>query len=90
MMLRYCAKLKAIRYESTNLSKIVADKSHRVIAALVFINRMQGPYCELPERIKKRAAHSENFLGGQVCKGNLAFRLQQSTIVLSWTTLGTD
>ena len=29
-----------------------------------------------PERIKKRAAHSENFLGGLVCTGNLAFRLQ--------------
>ena len=25
---------------------------------------------------KKRAAHSENFLGGLVCTGNLAFRLQ--------------
>ena len=28
-------------------------------------------------RIKTRAAaHSENFLGGLVCTGNLAFRLQ--------------
>ena len=33
MMLRYCAKLKAIRYESTSLNRIVADKSHRVIVA---------------------------------------------------------
>ena len=33
-MLRYCANLKAIRYESTSLNRIVADKSHRVIAAL--------------------------------------------------------
>ena len=33
-MLRYCANLKAIRYESTNLNSIVADKSHRVIVAL--------------------------------------------------------
>ena len=33
-MLRYCANLKAIRYESTTLNRIVADKSHRVIAAL--------------------------------------------------------
>ena len=32
-MLRYCANLKAIRYESTSLNRIVADKSHRVIAA---------------------------------------------------------
>ena len=31
--------------------------------------------CE-PGRIKKRAAHSENFLGGLVCTRNLAFRLQ--------------
>ena len=34
LMLRYCANLKAIRYESTSLNKIVADKSHRVIVAL--------------------------------------------------------
>ena len=34
MMLRYCATLKAIRYESTSLNRIVADKSHRVIVAL--------------------------------------------------------
>ena len=33
LMLRYCANLKAIRYESTNLNRIVADKSHRVIVA---------------------------------------------------------
>ena len=33
MMLCYCAKLKAIRYESTGLSRIVADKSHSVIVA---------------------------------------------------------
>ena len=33
MMLRYCSKLKAIRYESTKLNRIVEDKSHRVIVA---------------------------------------------------------
>ena len=33
LMLRYCANLKAIRYESTSLNRIVADKSHFVIAA---------------------------------------------------------
>ena len=33
LMLRYCANLKAIRYESTRLNRIVADKSHRVIVA---------------------------------------------------------
>ena len=33
MMLRYCANLKAIRYESTSLNRIAADKSHRVIVA---------------------------------------------------------
>ena len=33
MMLRYCANLKAIRYVSTSLNRIVADKSHRVIVA---------------------------------------------------------
>ena len=34
MMLRYCENLKAIRYESTSLNRIVGDKSHRVIVAL--------------------------------------------------------
>ena len=33
LMLRYCANLKAIRYESTSFNRIVADKSHRVVAA---------------------------------------------------------
>ena len=33
LMPRYCANLKAIRYETTSLNRIVADKSHRVIAA---------------------------------------------------------
>ena len=32
-MLRYCANLKAIRYELTSLNRIVADKSHSVIVA---------------------------------------------------------
>ena len=34
LMLRYCVNLKAIRYESTSLKRIVADKLHRVIVAL--------------------------------------------------------
>ena len=33
LMLRYCADLKAIRYESTSLNTIVTDKSRRVIVA---------------------------------------------------------
>ena len=33
LMVRYCPNLKAIRYESTNLNRIVADKSHCVIVA---------------------------------------------------------
>ena len=33
LMLRYCANLKAIRYKSMSLKRIVADKSHRVIVA---------------------------------------------------------
>ena len=33
LMLHYCANLKAIRYESTSLDRIVADKSQRVIVA---------------------------------------------------------
>ena len=31
----YCSSLKAIRYESMSLNRIAADKSHRVIVALV-------------------------------------------------------
>ena len=34
LMLRHCGNLKAIRYESTSLNRIVADKSHLVILAL--------------------------------------------------------
>ena len=33
LMLRYCVNLKAIRYESMSLNRIVVDKSHRVIVA---------------------------------------------------------
>ena len=33
LMLRYCANLKAIRYESMSLNRIAADESHRVIVA---------------------------------------------------------
>ena len=33
LMLRYCANLKAMRYESTSFNRIAANKSHRVIAA---------------------------------------------------------
>ena len=35
LMLRYCANLKAIKYESTSSNRIVADKSHRVIVAKI-------------------------------------------------------
>ena len=35
MILRYCAKLKAVRYESKGLNRIVADKSGHVIVALL-------------------------------------------------------
>ena len=34
-MLHYCANLKAIRFESTSLDRIVADKLHRVIVAYI-------------------------------------------------------
>ena len=33
LMLRYCANLKAMRYESTSLNRIAADKLYRVIVA---------------------------------------------------------
>ena len=38
MIPRYCENLKAIRYESTSFNRIVADKSHHIIAALHFRN----------------------------------------------------
>ena len=44
-MLRYCADLKAIRYELTTLNRIVADKSHRVIIALSWVTQ-----CDLSDR----------------------------------------
>ena len=34
LMLHHCVNLKVIRYESTSLNRIAADKSHRVIVAL--------------------------------------------------------
>ena len=33
LMLRYCANLNAMRYESTSFNRIAADKSHSVIVA---------------------------------------------------------
>ena len=33
LMLRYCVNLKAMRYESKSMNRIVADKSHSVIVA---------------------------------------------------------
>ena len=33
LILRYCANLKAIRYESTSFNRIVANKLHSLIAA---------------------------------------------------------
>ena len=35
LMLRYCANLKAIRYEPTTLNRIVGDESHCVIVGLI-------------------------------------------------------
>ena len=35
--------MKAIRYESTSLNRIVADKSHRVIAALQLQSAIYRP-----------------------------------------------
>ena len=39
-------------------------------------NRQIQANSDCQGRIKKRAAHSENFLGGLVCTRDLAFRLQ--------------
>ena len=33
VLMLHCTNLKAIRYESMSLNRIVADKSHRVIVA---------------------------------------------------------
>ena len=42
LMLHHCANLKAIRYESTSLNRIAADKSHRVIVASSLRLQLQG------------------------------------------------
>ena len=57
-MLRYCANLKAIKYESTSLNRSVADKSHRVIVAsatfpLFSITREGESLCETKEQKDK-------------------------------------
>ena len=49
LMLRYCANLKAIRYESTSLNRIVADTSHRVIVALELLTNCHMEYCSEDE-----------------------------------------
>ena len=62
LMLRYCVNLKAIRYESTSLNRIVADKSYRVIAALQRYQKANFDYLNklkifkqktIPKEIKK-------------------------------------
>ena len=47
----------------------------RLINFLYFFLRHPVLAYDKPGRIKKRAVHSENFLEGLVCTGNLAFRL---------------
>ena len=37
LMLRYCASLKVIRNKSMSFNRIVADKLHRVIAAITVL-----------------------------------------------------
>ena len=51
--------------ETDNSKSLACHNKKTLLFKLVF-----------PGRIKKRAAHSENFLGGLVCMRNLAFRLQ--------------
>ena len=43
----YCADLKAIRYESTILNRIVADKSHRVIVAWAMFTLYRISFCSV-------------------------------------------
>ena len=68
LMLRYCANLKAIRYESTSLNRIVADKSHRVIVALVLsshINRFDDTF--VPK-------NSKQIVVGQITRSKIQIR----------------
>ena len=46
-MLCYCANLKAIRYKSTSLNRILADKSHGVIVALLRQNHLKREFFKL-------------------------------------------
>ena len=52
LMLRYCANLKAIRYESMSLNRIVADKWHRVV--VWFFSPILLYWCYTIVRIWKR------------------------------------
>ena len=49
LMLPYCVNLKAIRYESTSLNRIVGDKSHHVIVARTVDSRYASIKQELGE-----------------------------------------
>ena len=57
-MLRYCENLNAIRYESTTLNRIVADKSHRVRATSQLTISMRGQ--REKGKIQRNNYHHEN------------------------------
>ena len=65
LMLRHCVNLKAIRYESTCLNRIAADKSHRVIVALSMQliqedlrSKVKTAHLEISLETEGRYAHS--------------------------------
>ena len=65
---------------SVNMSCQTSNNLHSVSQSFVYTantsTNQSASKPTKPGRIKKRAAHSENFLGGLVCTRNLSFRLQ--------------
>ena len=83
MMRRYCANLKAIKYESTSLNRIVADKSHRVIVALKGTSGREKSLAQMKERAKcKKLSHHRP----QYAKWFSRYSISKSQIRAIWTS----
>ena len=63
LMLCYCANLKAIRYESTSLNRIVADKLHRFCSnSLIHILMLSNSHNNVASIIKNRGDKSHRVI----------------------------
>ena len=69
LMLRHYVNLKAIRYESTSLNRIAADKSQRVIVVLVVLASVSfWPLLDIESvaRVSQHVLFTHDFLVKQV------------------------